>query len=288
MKLSLEQLDRFATDGYLLLSAQFNETEISLLRSSAQIAAKQESPSRVMENDNRAVRSLYGLHASNQVFQQLALHPRLVEPASQIIGGSIYIYQFKINIKAGFYGDRWEWHQDFIFWCKEDGMRMPVPVTAAVFLDDVNDVNGPMLLIPGSHKAGMIETDQHTSNSETQAKFHHYDEGKPAWITNLTAKLKYSLERDVVTRLVDTHGIVAAKAPRGSVLFFDSNLVHASGLNMAPYDRMLALITYNSTANVPAQAHQKRPEFLVCTDTIPIAPIEDDALVLHATASSLQ
>jgi ectoine hydroxylase len=34
----------------------------------------------------------------------------------------VYIYQFKINVKAAFGGDVWQWHQDYIFWRNEDGM----------------------------------------------------------------------------------------------------------------------------------------------------------------------
>jgi len=273
MELTREELEFYRSNGYLILHDRFSCKEVSLLKAEVTSAIQQDSPARVMEKDNKLVRSVYGLHTSNPVFRCLALQPRLVLPAGQIIGAPIYVHQFKINIKAAAGGDRWDWHQDFIFWNKEDGMRDPLPVTAVVFLDDVTDHNGPMLLIPGSHKSGMIDRAEDGSGRTGEYA------DKPAWISNLVAKLKYSVDIDTVRRLADAHGIIAAKGSRGTVLFFDSNIVHASGSNMLPYDRTLALVTYNSTANVPLQAHQKRPEFLVSTDAAPITPVSDDALL---------
>jgi ectoine hydroxylase len=67
------------------------------------------------------------------------------------------VHQFKINSKAAYRGDVWEWHQDYIFWQREDGMPTARVVNAVVFLDDVNEFNGPLLLIPTSHHLGVID-----------------------------------------------------------------------------------------------------------------------------------
>lgn len=279
MQLTVQQIQQYHADGYLLLPGVFNEEEIQLLREEMQHEFAQESPARIMEKNRSVIRSVYGSHARNDVFRRLSQHPRLVGPALQILGDSVYVYQFKINAKAGFEGDTWEWHQDFIFWFHEDGMPRPRALTAAVYLDEANEFNGPMLLLPGSHQSGMIDApplDEHTPHGAEVKR--DYD-GKPAWISNLTARLKYSLDRDVVSGLVRKCGITSTKGPRGSLLLFDCNLVHASSANMSPFDRALALITYNSTTNAPAQSKQQRPEFLVSRDSTPIVPLSDDALL---------
>src|SRR5262249_47538920 len=150
-----------------------------------------ESPRRVLEEESQMVRSVYGSHMTNEVARRLAYHPRMVEPAMQILGSKVYIYQFKINAKAAFGGDRWEWHQDYIFWQKEDGMHTPRVVNAVIFLDEVNEFNGPLLFIPGSHKEGVIDV------AAQDARSSRYQQS-PAWISNLTASLKYALDQSVI------------------------------------------------------------------------------------------
>ena len=62
---------------------------------------------------------------------------------------------------------------------------MPTPrvVNAVLFLDEVNEFNGPLIFIPGSHKEGTIDVAaQDTRSSRYQQS--------PAWISNLTASLK--------------------------------------------------------------------------------------------------
>ncbi|MEI9803134.1 MAG: phytanoyl-CoA dioxygenase family protein [Pseudolabrys sp.] len=43
----------------------------------------------------------------------MARHPRLVEPLRQLFGENVYVHQFKLNAKAAFEGDVWQWHQDY-------------------------------------------------------------------------------------------------------------------------------------------------------------------------------
>ncbi len=54
-------------------------------------------------------------------------------------------------------GDWWEGHQDYTYWKKDDGMPEPNVLTAMIFLNDVTEFNGQMLLIPKSHMAGVID-----------------------------------------------------------------------------------------------------------------------------------
>jgi ectoine hydroxylase len=104
----------------------------------------------------------------------------------------------------------------------------------------------------------------------------------PDWIWNLTARLKYSLDEETITRLVEEHGIVAPKGPRGSVLFFHGNLVHGSAPNMSPVRRAIVLITYNRLCNIPRSANPPRPEFLASRDYRPVKPLPDDCLLCEA------
>jgi ectoine hydroxylase-related dioxygenase (phytanoyl-CoA dioxygenase family) len=260
----------------LFLPQYFSQSEIALLKAELPRTFAEKSPRRVVEREGHVVRSVYGQHADNETFSRLTRHPRLVEPARQMVNSDVYVYQFKVNAKAAFSGDVWDWHQDFIFWSKEDGMPAPRVTNVMIFIDEVNDFNGPLFLIPGSHRSGIIDMQARETGSDQASTAY---QGSPAWINNLTADLKYSLSRETVARLAAHHGLAAPKGPAGSVLFFDSNLVHASPNNISPFDRVVVIITFNSTENVPVQTRKRRPEFLVSRDHHPIVPLADDALV---------
>jgi hypothetical protein len=109
-------------------------------------------------------------------------------------------YIFKINIKAPFSGDIWKWHQDYIYWRKEDGMPKPRVVNAMCLLDDMNEFNGPLFVIPGSHKEEMIDTT--TENIKAEAVSTNNSSGSSQWLSSFSANLKYSLNKKVVTDLV--------------------------------------------------------------------------------------
>jgi ectoine hydroxylase len=216
------------------------------------------------------VRSVYGVHQHSPLFHRLARHPRLVEPARQLLGGDVYVYQSKLNTKAAFDGDLWPWHQDYVFWLREDSMPGPHVLTVAIFLDEVTEFNGPMLLIPGSHHDGVLPIELREDGGPDADS----DERRP-WLPNLVARLKYTLDREVFLQLSRRLGMVSPKGSPGAVLFFDCNIAHASPPNLSPFDRTLGFITYNRVDNAPAAAGLHRPDFLVSRDTAAVASVSD-------------
>ena len=267
MKLSKEQFKQYEKQGVLVIQDCMSQAEVEVLRDEAKALMEQDLPGRVLEEDKKTVRGLHGCHFNSDVFRNLTMHPRLLEPAEQVLGGEVYVHQFKINIKAAFGGEVWPWHQDYIFWEKGDGMPAPRAVNAAVFLDDVTEFNGPLLFIPGSQNHGMIDVSARKDASTENA-----------WIANLSAKLKYTLDEETVISLSEEGGIVAPKGPAGSVLFFHGNVVHGSVSNISPYKRTLAIITYNSVENKLLDIENPRPEFLASRDFTPIHALGEDAL----------
>jgi hypothetical protein len=278
MSITREEILSYKEKGYLLVPNCFSPLEVDGMKSEVASIFAEDSPRRVMEKDGSIVRSVYGSHKTSEVFSRLVRHPKILEPAKAILGSEVYIYQFKINAKAAFRGDVWEWHQDFIFWRNEDGMRKPHALSAAIFLDEVTEFNGPMLLIPGSHKEGVIEVDSKDKMAAGTVQADAQGLNRASWISNLTADLRYSLSKDRVEKLVKGYGIEAPKGPAGSVVFFDSNTAHASAGNISPFDRVVVLVTFNSIKNIPANVKNPRPDFLVSRDHTPVAPLEDNAL----------
>jgi Protein involved in biosynthesis of mitomycin antibiotics/polyketide fumonisin len=280
MDLTQAQMEFYDENGYLLLPECFSTEEVEVLRNELPTVFGEDSPRRVIEKEGFIVRSVYGSHMANEIFRRLSRHPKLVNPARQILESGVYVYQFKINAKAAFGGDVWEWHQDYIFWHNEDGLPSPRVLTAAIFIDDVTEFNGPLFLIPGSHKWGIFDVPARGLNSNVKSGTPSVYQESPEWINNLTANLKYSLPKEIIARLVTERGIVAPKGPSGSVLFFHSNLAHGSPNNISPFDRVVTLISFNSTENIPVQSMMARPDFLVGRDYTPIDPMPEDVLFL--------
>jgi ectoine hydroxylase-related dioxygenase (phytanoyl-CoA dioxygenase family) len=271
-----DHLKQYEDDGFILLPNLFSQAEVEIMKAECPALFVENSPRKVVEKGGRIVRSVYGSHMTNQVFDRLARHPRLVEPAKQILDSEAYVYQFKINAKVAFGGDVWEWHQDYIFWRNEDHMPAPRVTSVAIYLDEVNEFNGPLFVIPRSHSEGVIEASARSLVDSTGNESYN---NSPAWISNLTADLKYSVATETVARLVEKYGMVSLKAPAGSALFFHGNLVHGSANNISPYNRVVIIITYNSVENVPLPNEQPRPSFLVSRDCTPVAALSDDALL---------
>jgi ectoine hydroxylase-related dioxygenase (phytanoyl-CoA dioxygenase family) len=274
MLLTAEQVQGYTDQGFLFLPERFTTQEIDIIRAELPTVFAEDSARRVLEKNSKLVRSVYGSHSTNQIMDILSRHPGLVEPARQVLGSDVYIHQFKINAKAAFEGDVWQWHQDYIFWLKEDGMPSNRVVNAMVFLDDVNEFNGPLLIIPSSHTHGVIDVSARRTAGAS------YNDS-PSWISNLTADLKYSLDRDTLVDLVNRNGIVAPKGRRGSVLFFNGNVVHGSAPNMSPFDRTILIVTYNSIENTLLPVENPRPEFLANRDYRPISTVLPDSLLLQ-------
>ncbi len=254
MKLTEEEIGRFEEEGYLFFGGVFSREEAALLREDAETVYALDREE-VWRESSGVARTAFAAHTYNEGFRRLGAHPRLIEPVMQLVGGPVYIHQYKVNAKAAFDGEVWQWHQDYGTWKRDDDMREPRAMNIAVFLDDVTAANGPLLFIPGSHKEGVLDAGH---DLETTSY--------PLW----------TLDRETVTRLAQRGGCVAPTGAAGSVLVFSSLLVHASPPNISPFGRT---IVYLSLCHVDNQIRKfQRAEWIAHRDFAPIEPLPDDCL----------
>src|SRR6201984_1461824 len=155
MKLTAEQIKTFDEQGYVFFPNCFAEEEVALLRSEADEIFRT-NRQEVWREKTGAPRTAFAAHTYNEAFRLMAHPPRLVEPLQQLFGEGVYVHQFKINAKAAFEGDVWQWHQDYGTWARDDGMPEPRAMNISIFLDEVLPINGPLMLIPKSHKYGTL------------------------------------------------------------------------------------------------------------------------------------
>src|SRR5246127_2992632 len=165
MKLTEEQKQRFDWDGYLFFPSLFRPEEIKVLTDEVPGLYAQRRPENVREKTGDVVRTNFAAHMYSYPFAKLARHPRMVEPIQQLFGEDVYMHQFKINGKQAFAGDVWQCHQDYGTWRGDDQMPDARAMNIAIFLDEVNEFNGPLMFIPGSHRQGALPAGHDTSTT---------------------------------------------------------------------------------------------------------------------------
>ena len=271
MKLTPEQLAQFDRDGYLFFPGLFKPEEIKTLTDEVPGLYAQQRPENIREKAGGVVRTNFAAHMYSKPFAKLGRHPRMIEPVQQIFGDDLYMHQFKINGKQAFDGDVWQWHQDYGTWLNDDKMPAERAMNVAIFLDDVNDFNGPLMFIPGSHKRGVVDA-RHDLTTTSY----------PLW----------TIDNDLIAQLVERAGgpggfdadgryvpggIVSPKGPAGSMILFHGCLVHASGSNLSPWNRVSVYLSLCAVSNHIRRF--KRPEYIAHRDFSPIGTLPDDCLL---------
>lgn len=254
MKISDQQLEEFRTRGFVFLPGLFSKDEAALLLKEAkEIYATDRKE--VWREASGIARTAFAAHTYNEAHRRLGAHPRLIEPVMQVLEEQVYMHQYKINAKAAFDGDVWQWHQDYGTWQRDDGMPEPRAFNIALFLEDVTPANGPLLFIPESHTAGVLKAGHDLKTTSY-----------PLW----------TLDRETVTRLANEGGIEAPVGPAGSVIMFHGNLVHASPPNISPFDRTIVYLSLCAVSNHITK--HNREEWIAHRDFTPIEPLQDDCL----------
>lgn len=261
MQLSPEQRAQFDRDGYLFFPGLFTAAEIGKLTAAVPELYSRREIYNVREKGSDAVRTNFAAHLVSAPFARLARHPRMIEPVQSVLGDALYMHQFKINGKMAFAGDVWQWHQDYGTWLNDDMMPSDRAMNIAVFLDDVNAFNGPLMFIPGSHNQGVMEAGHDLTTTSY-----------PLW----------TISNHLIAQLVEraggaNGGIVAPTGPAGSMLMFHSCLVHASNSNLSPWNRVAVYLSLCAVSNHIQRF--KRPEYIAHRDFTPIQYLPDDCLV---------
>jgi len=259
MNIDQHSLAQFRENGFFVQSDIIAPAEMQQLVDCLGVFAKDSLPGHVKEKNSNVYRAFHGCHLYSQVYRDLARRPDFLKFARGLLNDDVYIHQLKVNLKQAFSGETWPWHQDYIYWRNEDKVPTNSIVSVMIFLDDITEFNGPLFFIPRSHKAGCIEPSM--------------PEGANAgWEENVSASLTYQVSEDLVTSLVAKGGLFSAKGKKGTVVWFDGNIVHASPPNISPSQRRIAILTYNAVSNAPRDENlkSKRPDFLNARDRSPL------------------
>ncbi|MGE0591924.1 MAG: ectoine hydroxylase [Vicinamibacterales bacterium] len=263
--LDASQCAAFDRDGFLVLPGLLSPAEVASLDARVQDLAAREAiqglEETIREPDGGEVRSVFRFHALDDVLARLVRDRRLVGPVAQLLGGPVYVHQSRVNLKPGFSGKDFYWHSDFETWHVEDGMPRMRAVSASIALTDNEVFNGPLMLIPGSHRV-FVTCIGETPDDHYRQSLRRQEYGVPDQVS--------------LRRLADRGGIVAPTGPAGTVVLFDCNTMHGSNSNISPYPRRNAFVVYNSVENQlvePFGRTRPRPEFVAHRqDVTPLVP----------------
>ncbi len=260
--LSPEQLSFYEKNGYLVFNSLFSSQEMKHILSHVDElksdAGKQELAYSVVEPHSRELRSLFHTHDYDSLLKSLACDQRILGIVEQIIGSQAYIHQSRINFKPGFKGRDFYWHSDFETWHMEDGMPRMRALSCSIALTENNEFNGPLMVIPASHKKYVVCAGDTPRDNYKQSLRQQYT-GVP--------------DEAILTNLIHEHGIISSKGSIGSVTFFDCNLMHGSNSNISPFPRSNIFFVYNSVENMlqkPYCGLEARPEYIAVRKPVPL------------------
>ncbi len=223
IRLTDAQVAFYQDNGYLVVEGVLSAEKLMQLR--AETDAIIAGASKVSQNDdlydledshrpdNPRVRRIKEPYKHNPYFWKLALDPDVTDIVAQLVGPDVRIYGGKMNIKAAGYGAPVEWHQDWAFYPHSNDDVL----ATGMLLDDCDESNGPLLVLPGSHKGEVYD--------------HHHDGA-------------FCGAFDPAAVGLDVAGAAKLMGPAGSMTIHHVRAVHGSALNTSNRQRRLLLTEY--------------------------------------------
>ena len=238
--LSAEQVDFYNENGYLVVADVLSPSELAQLRAEVDAivadAGKVSAHTDVYDLEDGhspatpRVRRIKTPHKHFDYFKRLVRHPGITATLAALIGPNIRLHGSKLNMKSAGYGAPVEWHQDWAFYPHTNDDVL----ATGILLDDCDLENGPMLMIPGSHRGRLYD--------------HHSDGAFCGAITGELNQLAF-----------DKAVPLTGKA--GSMTIHHARTLHGSAQNTSSKPRRLLLFEYAAADAWPLMGVANFDEF---------------------------
>jgi ectoine hydroxylase-related dioxygenase (phytanoyl-CoA dioxygenase family) len=157
------------------------------------------------------VRRIKTPHKVHPAFDAVVRAAPVIAVLTELLGPDLRLKSSKLNMKAARYGSPVEWHQDWAFYPHTNDDLLAI----GVMLDDMELDNGPLCVVPGSHKGPVWN--------------HHGDDGRFCGLVD---------PADIETEIASA---VALTGRAGSMSFHHVRALHGSALNTSDRNRNLLL-----------------------------------------------
>jgi phytanoyl-CoA hydroxylase len=161
------------------------------------------------------VRRIKAAHLHDPAYAGLSRHPKIIAVLQDLWGPDIRFDTAKLNMKCAGFGAPVEWHQDWAFYPHTNDNLAAV----GVMFDDMAMENGPLMIIPGSHRG---------------PTFDHHGDGV------------FVGAMDPSRQDVDYTKAVPLTGRAGSITVHHVRAVHGSAPNVSDRDRRLLLFQFRA------------------------------------------
>ena len=165
MALTTDQIEQYQKNGYLLIQQALLPEQLSALQ---QVTQQFIADSRdVIENnavydldadhssDNPRLNRIKTPHLQHAVYWDVLRSERLLSYLKPLLGENIRLHNSKLNTKAGQGGAAVQWHQDWSFYPHTNDDLLAI----GIMLSDVTENDGPLQVVPGSHRRDVLPHD---------------------------------------------------------------------------------------------------------------------------------
>ncbi|MAA79802.1 MAG: hypothetical protein CL916_11130, partial [Deltaproteobacteria bacterium] len=158
----------------------------------------------------------HNIFAQRPIFKKVLSQFKLQQKAEQIYGGPLLFFQDNLIWKPPGTTTSISWHQDYSYW----PLSQPKGITMWIAIDDINSLNGCMMMGIGSHHQGECIPNDFVENKPAQ------------WAQNLPS---LRITNDMIHPL---------KLPQGSICVHHPLCAHTSGENRSKTQRRAWSITF--------------------------------------------
>lgn len=158
-----DQIESYRQDGFVMIEDALAPEQLATLRSITEDLIER---SRNVTTSNEVYDLDAGHSAESPRLTRIKLphlrHPafwdtlcseRLVSALTSLLGPDVRLQNSKLNTKAPGGGAAVEWHQDWAFYPHTNDDLLAL----GILLDDVGIDNGPLMVIPGTHRGEVLE-----------------------------------------------------------------------------------------------------------------------------------
>ncbi len=161
--ITIQEVKTYRDNGFLVVKDMLSVAELQNLRD--ELVEVIACAATITENneiydledghgpDTPRIRRIKRPHKIMPSVATLIRNPKLLSILTQLIGPGVRFQTSKLNMKSAGYGAAVEWHQDWAFYPHTNDDLLAV----GVILDDIDHTNGPLQVIPGSHKGPVYD-----------------------------------------------------------------------------------------------------------------------------------
>ena len=162
MALSKDEINFYNDQGYLLVEDVISENQHKEMLALVDVFFEKSKMIRENDNifdledghssDNPRLKRIKQPHQHSQFFWDIIKESKIEEILRDLLGDNVSLKTSKLNTKAPGGGAAVEWHQDWAFYPHTNDNVLAL----GLMLNDVDIDNGPLMVIPKSHKGPVL------------------------------------------------------------------------------------------------------------------------------------